>query len=237
MADFSTEHNSRSERDEETRQGRWLLAIDTSTDQAGIALYDGSALAEMSWPGGRRQTTGVLPAVDSMMGRVGIGLADVGAVAVASGPGSFTGLRVGLSIAKGLAIVENRAVIGVPTLDIAASPYREAGVPCIVLVPAGRGRVVWAHYPTHGAATEPRNTTFDDLVVEIQRHPDVIVCGELNPDQQAAVRSVHQHLSSVMVTRRPGVLAEIGYRRWQLGDVDDPALLEPQYLHGQPNPR
>ena len=128
-------------------------------------------------------------------------------------------------------------MIGVPTLDVAAAPYREAGVACIALVPAGRGRVVWSHYPAHGMASAPRNTTFDDFVEEIQRHPTAIVCGELSPDQRDIARSVHDHLSSLMATRRPGVLAELAYRRWKLGDTDDPVMLEPLYLHGQPNPR
>jgi tRNA threonylcarbamoyladenosine biosynthesis protein TsaB len=214
-----------------------LLAIDTSTEQAGIALFDGEQLAEMSWPGGRQQTTTVLPAIETLLARLGIDMSSVGAIAVATGPGSFTGLRVGLSLAKGYAIAGNCNVIGVPTLDVAAEPWREAGVGCIVLVPAGRGRVVWSVYPVSGPATEPRNDAFEVFLEGIGEYPDLIVAGELTNDHRSRLAERHARISSTMATRRPGALATIGYRRWQAGEIDDPTTLVPVYLHGQPNPR
>jgi len=215
----------------------WLLAIDTATDQAGLALFDGEQVAEMSWPGGRRQTTSVLPALERMLTPLGMAVDDIGAVAVAAGPGSFTGLRVGLSLAKGLAITGERALVGVNTLDIAAGPYTEAGVPCLALVPAGRGRVVWSHYGNHGAPSAPINTSFDEFLAILRHHAKTIVVGELTTDQQARVAEAHDRATSMMAHRRPGVLARIGFDRWRLGQVDDPATLEPLYLHGRPDPR
>ncbi len=216
--------------------GPWLLSIDTATDQAGVALFDGDQLGETSWPGGRRQTTSVLPVLEDLLVRVGVTIAQVGAVAVAAGPGSFTGLRVGLSLAKGLAITGDCALIGVNTLDIAATPFVEAGVSCLALVPAGRGRVVWSHYGADGAATTAVNASFDEFVTGLAAHPEAIVVGELTPDQLAAVTAVHDRVAS-MPFRRPGALARIGFDRWRLGAVDDPITLEPLYLHGRPNPR
>lgn len=215
----------------------WLVAIDTATDQAGLALFDGEQVAEMSWPGGRRQTTTVLPALEGMLAQLGVAVGDIGVVAVAAGPGSFTGLRVGLSLAKGLAITGDRILVGVNTLDIAAAPYIEAGVPCLALVPAGRGRVVWSHYRNHGAPTAPINTSFDEFLVILRNHPTAIVVGELTTDQQARVAEVHDRVTSTMAHRRPVILARIGFDRWQSGQEDDPATLEPLYLHGRPNPR
>ncbi len=133
MATAATDHHNAPVEADAGEHRRWLLAIDTSTDQAGIALFDGEQMAECSWPGGRQQTTSVLPAIESLLAQVGVDLGDVGAVAVATGPGSFTGLRVGLSLAKGFAIAGDRRVIGIPTLDIAAAPYRcsPPGVRCL----------------------------------------------------------------------------------------------------------
>ncbi|MDQ3656667.1 MAG: tRNA (adenosine(37)-N6)-threonylcarbamoyltransferase complex dimerization subunit type 1 TsaB [Chloroflexota bacterium] len=220
------------------RSGRsWLLALDTATDQAGLALFDGEQVAEMSWPGGRRQTTSVLPALEGMLAQLDVAVDDIGAVAVAAGPGSFTGLRVGLSLAKGLAITGDRALVGVNTLDIAAAPYTEAGVPCVALVPAGRGRIVWSHYGNHGAPTAPINSTFEEFLVVLRNHAAAIVVGELTTDQQARVAEVHGRVTSMMAHRRLGVLARIGFDQWRSGQVDDPATLEPLYLHGRPNPR
>ena len=217
---------------------RWLLAIDTSTEQAGIALYDGTHILEYSWPGGRQQTVSVLPAIERLLDDARITLAEIGAVAVATGPGSFTGLRVGLSMAKGLAIDGERAVIGVPTLDVTAAPHRMFGIPVVALVPAGRGRVVWAAYPTHGGASPVTNSSFDEFVATLEAHRYSAVVGELSPQQRARIDSIGVRVASpALSVRRPAVLAEIAYLRWQLGDVDEPTTLEPLYVHGQPNPR
>lgn len=215
----------------------WLLAIDTATDQAGLALYDGEHVAEMSWPGGRRQTTTVLPALDDLLSQVGVAMDDIGAVAVAAGPGSFTGLRVGLSLAKGLAITGDRNVLGVSTLDVAAATYVETGDSCVALVPAGRGRVVWSIYRPGVAPSLPVNTSFAEFLTVLRNHQSAVVTGELTDEQRVQAAAAHPRVTTLMAQRRPGVLARIGFDRWHLGDVDDPAALEPLYLHGLPNPR
>jgi tRNA threonylcarbamoyladenosine biosynthesis protein TsaB len=213
-----------------------LAAIDTATDQAGLALFNGEQLIERAWPGGRQQTTTVLPALDALLAEHQLDVGHIGAIAVTSGPGSFTGLRVGLSLAKGLAITGGRALIGISTLDLLAAPWREAGVECMVLVPAGRGRVVWARYAGDITAPAPVNASFDDFLCQLRRHPNAIVVGELAAGQLARVRSGHRRIASIQY-RRPGQLASLGYDRWRAGHVDDPTTLEPLYLHGLPNPR
>jgi len=215
-----------------------MLAIDTATEQAGVALFDGAQVVEMSWPGGRRHTTTVLPAIEFLLAIADVGMDRVGCVAVMTGPGSFTGLRVGVSVAKGLVIPGDCVLVGIPTLDVSASPYRATGMGCIVLAPAGRSRVVWSSYSAGGDPTPPVNTTFDKFLEVLPRHPDHVVVGELTLAQREAVLRIHTNLSSpAMSTRRPSVLAELGYRRWIEGKVDEPTALEPLYLHGQPNPR
>lgn len=236
MARPAADHERPTGSSDSTPPRTWLLALDTATDQAGVALFDGERLVELSWPGGRQQTTSVLPNLELLLDRNGLKIDDIGAVAVAAGPGSFTGLRVGLSLAKGFAIAGERAVIGVNTLEVAAAPYTEAGVDCLALVPAGRGRVVWSHYGIL-SATPPVNTSFPEFLVVLRNHQSAIVTGELSREQWEQAAAVHPLAASFMSHRRPGVLARIGYRRWRSGDVDDPATLEPLYLHGLPNPR
>ena len=85
-----------------------LLAIDTSTKQAGIALYDGARglIAEYNWHSANRHTEELMPAVAQMLAQASVKPSGLRAVAVALGPGSFTGLRVGLAAAKGLALAQ-----------------------------------------------------------------------------------------------------------------------------------
>ena len=98
-----------------------LLALDTSTRFAGIALYtdapDRGLVAETNWHAGMQHTVSLMPHVSQMLDAQDIRVTDLTAIAVALGPGSFTGLRVGLAAAKGLALATGAPLIGIPTLD------------------------------------------------------------------------------------------------------------------------
>ena len=210
-----------------------LLALDTSTDQAAIGLTDGASTAELSWPAGRSQTTSLLSAIDWFLNTNHLTADALGAVAVAIGPGTFTGLRVGLSMAKGLVLAKDISLVGVPTLELSAFPYRVQGVSVLSIVPAGRGRVVWAVSENGGALGAPVNSTVGELIDFLRDHPDLLVAGEMLPEHRAAIGAVHDRMeSAALAPRRPSVLAHLAWQRWQAGDVDDPTLLEPIYVHG-----
>lgn len=220
----------------------WLLAIDTSTEQAGIALTDGARTGEVSWPAGRTQTESVLAEIDHLRGLLGIATPDIRAIAVATGPGTFTGLRVGISIAKGLALAGSLPIIGVPTLAAAAAPYAHFPAAVIVVLAAGRGRVVWARYEgwesADSGAPEPRNTTFSQLVAALADQPDALVAGELTAEQRTQLRGTgHDQVEAPpLQNRRPGAVAAIAWDRWRRDDTDDLMTLEPVYLHGVAGP-
>ncbi len=124
-----------------TSDGGLLLAIDTSTSLAVVALgdRDGRLLAEDGWLAGFRHGEELLERVDRLLGSRSSSAADIAAIAVGTGPGAFTGLRVGLSTAKGLALALGRPVVGVPSGRVLLEAAREAGVPgrIALLLPAG----------------------------------------------------------------------------------------------------
>lgn len=214
--------------------GGWLLALDTATDQAGIALYDGTRIAELSWPAGRRQTTALLPAIEWLLVSCGVALNDVVVLGVAIGPGTFTGLRVGLSIAKGLAALSDRSLVGVSSIAVAAEPYGRSEDPLLVVLPAGRGRVVWAVRETGAEIGDPFNSSLDELVTIVNRHPEYLLAGELLPEQRERLTAAHSRIVPATAGfRRPSSLANLAWQRWRRGDVDDPVALEPVYLHGR----
>lgn len=215
-------------------QGRWLLAIDTATEQAGISLFDGVSIAELSWSAGRQQTVTLLPSIEWLLASCGVPLDDVAAIGVAIGPGTFTGLRVGLSVAKGLAALSDRVIIGISTLAVASEPYGVAGTPVLVTLPAGRGRVVWAVKEVGEDIGAPANSSLDELATVLSEHPEYLLAGELLPDQRERLGAVHPRMVPVTAgTRRPSSLANLAWERWRRGDVDDPVAIEPVYLHGQ----
>lgn len=206
----------------------WILGIDTSTEQAGLALGDGSRLYERSWAAGRTQTTSILPVIDALLQQAGIATTDLQAIAIATGPGTFTGLRVGMSIAKGLVLARDLPLIGVPTLDVVAAGAPDAS-DLVALLPAGRGRVVWQRHGDSGNR-ELRNTTLPELVEYLAAIPEVLVIGELPPEHQATVERGHSRTR--WENRRPGVLLDLARERWVGGMEDDPVTLEPNYVHG-----
>jgi tRNA threonylcarbamoyladenosine biosynthesis protein TsaB len=215
--------------DRHSPQQGWILAIDTSTEQAGIALSNGRQVAERSWAAGRTQTTAVLPAIEHLLEQAGITLGDLAAIAIATGPGTFTGLRVGISIAKGLVLAQDIPLIGVPTLDVAAKNASEGEQRVVAVLPAGRGRVVWQLYG-EGLNPEPQNTTIPELVQALAQWPEALVIGELADEHRSMVAQAHGRVR--WEHRSPAVLADLARRRLDTGEVDDPVLLEPRYLHG-----
>lgn len=209
-----------------------MLALDTSTEMAGIGLAGDGRIAEIVWPAGRTQTTSVLPEIDALLARTGRSIDDLGAVAVAIGPGTFTGLRVGLSIAKGLVLARDVALIGVPTLAVTAAPFLQAGVPVLAVLPAGRGRVVCAAASPPTSLDAPHNLAFEAFV-DRAAASGLLVVGELSEEQRTLLSARDVALASAAASiRRPSVLASLALVRWAAGDVDDPATLEPLYVHG-----
>lgn len=218
-----------------------LLALDTATDLASIALYDGwRVVAEHSWPSARRHTVELTPHVDALLAQSGVRPADLNAVAVATGPGSFTGLRVALSLAKGLTLAIDAALIGVPTLDVVAYPHQGQPLAVCAVVQAGRGRLCWGvyqHSETGWRAVDGFHVNAVDAVAaRLAELGEPILCsGEILPEnaQRLCVLLGDRCVlaTPALRLRRAGVLAEIAWARWQAGDIDDAATLAPIYLH------
>lgn len=214
-----------------------LLAVDTSTTWIGLALYDGvRVLGEMTWQSKNHHTVELTPGVQELFDRCGVRNDDLQALAVATGPGSFTSLRIGLALVKGIALALRIPVIGVPTLDILAAAQPALNVQLAALLQAGRGRLALGWYDLHDGAWkargEPQVTTAEELVLKLNK--PTLVVGELN----AAERQVlaRRRKNSIVVSpaqslRRPSFLAEIAWERWRMGQVDDVISLSPIYLH------
>ncbi len=220
---------------------RWLLTIDSSTELAGVALFDGERSAELCWHAGLEQTTTLLAQVDQLLTLNGASLGDVPAVAVATGPGMFNGLRVGIGVAKGFVLGLGVALLGVSTLDVTAHPYAPFGRPVLAVVAAGRGRLVWAEYGGNGGwrqSVPPRNGTVAELAAHAMELTEgVIVAGELTPEQETALRDVAHAIvpPRTLRTRRPAALADLAWHRFRAGEADDPITLEPLYVHAAAN--
>ncbi len=214
-----------------------LLAIDTSTAQIGLALYDGATVpGELFWQSRAHHTEQLAPALAGLLERVGVTMDSVKALGVAIGPGSFTSLRVGLAFVKGLALARHLPLVGVPTLEIVAASVPLSNRKLAAVLQAGRGRIAVGWYkPTENGwqAEGPALTTTAEELEKKIRKP-VVICGELTAEdrQRLARKFKNVRLASpAQCVRRPGILAEIAWDRWQAGKVDSAAALAPIYLH------
>ena len=211
-----------------------ILAIDTATQYAGIALYNRDGLyAEEAWFAGRNHTIELMPRIVRMLKTAGLTVPDLTALAVSLGPGSFTGLRIGLAVAKGMALPHKLAVVGIPTLETVAYPYKNNPTPVWAIAQAGRGRILTACYGRTKRQwqllAEPDLTTVDALAKKIQ--PPALCVGELDQDSAKLLqqKSKAQVASPAARLRRAGYLAEIAAARLKANDQDDPDALVPIY--------
>ena len=118
-----------------------IFAADTSTLSVGLAIFDGTqVIGEMNWQTKNNHTIELAPAIEYLFSRCGIQKKELKACAVALGPGSFTSLRIGLSLVKGLALSLRIPVIGIPTLDFLAQAQPAKNIPLLAILQAGRSR-------------------------------------------------------------------------------------------------
>jgi tRNA threonylcarbamoyladenosine biosynthesis protein TsaB len=214
-----------------------LLAIDTSTAQIGLALYDGVTVpGELVWQSRAHHTEQLAPALAGLLERVGVTMDSIKALGVALGPGSFTSLRVGMAFVKGLTLARHLPLIGIPTLDIVAAPVPLLDRKLAAVLQAGRGRLAVGWYKPTGSGWQAYGPATPMTAGELEKkiRKPVIVCGELTAeDRQCLARKFKNVMlaSPAQCVRRPGVLAEIAWNRWQAGKTDAAASLAPIYLH------
>ena len=214
-----------------------LLAIDTATHIAGIALMDERGpRGAQQWHTERNHTVELMPIVVRLLAEAAVQAGDLAAIAVAIGPGSYTGLRIGLSVAKGYCFAAGAKLVAVPTLDISAHAY--AGRPgdlCAVLQ-AGRGRLAARFYHPTRDTWQPGGESFFGRAAELAdacAGRTVFFCGEVDGDTEAVLRDRLGERATfapeVERARDPRVLAQLGWGRWKVGQIEDVERLAPDY--------
>ena len=213
-----------------------LLAVDTSNEWMGLAVYDGEqVVGERAWKSGQHHTVELAPAIQELMASCNLTMKDISAVGVAIGPGSFTSLRVGLALAKGIVFARNIPLIGIQTLDILARAQPESNLPLAVAIQAGRGRYALGWYKNiEGVwqADGPARVVPAQAIKDEVANPS-LVCGEFTGEvrQKIELNQNAQLTSPEDSQRKPAMLAKLAWARFQNGDVDDAASLAPIYLH------
>jgi tRNA threonylcarbamoyladenosine biosynthesis protein TsaB len=220
-----------------------LLALDTATRVMGLALHSGQdILCEQSWRIGNRHTIELAPAVDRMLKTSEVTPDQLTGIGVCNGPGSYTGVRIGVALAKGMAASRSLPLVGMSSLDLMAAgqPYYQSGAGLIAVVQAGRGRIIVKSYRWRKgewySRSEPRLMDWDELLQTVDG--TAYITGEINQSGLEAITQAQQNGVPVTAAppaqriRRAGYLAEYALGQLQTGEMAAfaPSRLLPVYV-------
>jgi tRNA threonylcarbamoyl adenosine modification protein YeaZ len=201
-----------------------ILLIDTATTRAVIALgaADGSLVERRTWQAGYRHGEELLARIEGLLVDRGVTTAELGAIAVGTGPGAFTGLRVGIATAKGLAHALGVPIVGIASgialLDAALAAVPDAGR-LVLLQPAGPNDRVLTRRGEPAAilpgGTDPDLRAGEHLVA-------VDLAGRADDDAVALGEAAVEGLAAAMLSTAAERLAA--------DDADDLATLVPEYV-------
>ena len=225
----------------EASEAKPVLGLDTGSSTAFLGLVaNGRVIGHLACP--VTSHGAALPhAVDELLSASKLALGDLGGIAVGIGPGSFTGLRIGLSYAKGIAMASGCAVVGVPSLDtIALAALGEAnlseGTQICCVVDARKGELYAALYRVVSDGLEKVSeellVALEDLASRVAG--DVLFAGDMRAKDAAALFSPRGHVVAVLDTSqffvRGSCVAAIGAAMMSRGEIAEPATLEPMYI-------
>ena len=216
-----------------------VLGVDTSSPCASLGIIDdGDVLAETTICLPDTHSARLIPSIEALLKDARVDLAQLDGMAVSIGPGSFTGLRVGLSTIKGLALATRTPVVGVPTLDALAQNLCFARQIICAMIDARKGEMFVALYRGVGNQGITRLTPY--LAVSPERLPEVI------PQEETIFVGNGTGIWQNIIRERLGgralfspgylsvvrgaVVAELGRRRMLAGEADELASLVPIYV-------
>jgi tRNA threonylcarbamoyladenosine biosynthesis protein TsaB len=230
---------------EQAAATRPVLGLDTSTSIASLALIAGGRVAGSLQRPATSHGAALPGALDELLRAANVSIRDVGAIAVGTGPGSFTGLRIGLSYAKGIAMASGCALVGVPGFDAMALSALERdntlddtnlGRLVCVVVDARKGEVYAALYRVVADGLEKLS---EELVIALEHlasriAEDVMFVGDDRAKDAAALVESRGHRVAVFDTGtldlRGVCVAALGGARFARGETDRAASLEPLYI-------
>jgi tRNA threonylcarbamoyladenosine biosynthesis protein TsaB len=217
-----------------------ILALETSSGCGSVSLTRGTPdqgrlISEITCRPERAHCRALLSTIQWMLEQTGVSWQDLSAVAVSLGPGSFTGLRIGLAAAKGMAMATGLPLLGVVSLDALALQCQLGGEPLLVVADARRGEV-YAGWYVRGVTGLPERRgqivvcSPDRLVEGSQGRchiagPGIVAFGPSLLDYPKATK----HLPALIEARASsvGFLAAV---KLALGDFLDPATAAPLYI-------
>jgi tRNA threonylcarbamoyladenosine biosynthesis protein TsaB len=214
-----------------------ILALDTATKSCSVALTDnGSLSAELTINKDQTHSKHLMELIHSVFGIAGFGLSDVDGFAVTIGPGSFTGLRIGISTIKGLAHALSKPVVGISSLKALAWQCADQSHLICPFLDARKGEVYWATYrfdATRLTQKTAARATAPEAAVENIREPCVFIGNgvQLYRKQiETALGSFAYFVPKAHQILRASSIAFLSMERFKAKDTDEILSLIPEYI-------
>jgi tRNA threonylcarbamoyladenosine biosynthesis protein TsaB len=214
-----------------------LLAVDTATESCGVAIIvDGRVRTALRLNHGQTHSRFLMQAVDSALMLSRMTLSDIDVFAATRGPGSFTGLRIGISTVKGLASGTGKPVVGVSSLEALAHQAEGCASRVCAMLDARRSEVYWCLYEQHHDHLSPIT---DEQVGPVNSLLDQVEGPCVAIGNAALLHADHllekagpaiQLAPAVCHEIQPDTVAQLAWYRFQKGWADDPDGFVPVYL-------
>lgn len=214
-----------------------ILAVDTAAKSLSVAVVDSdSLLAEVTLITGQTHSKHLLDSINKVIGLSGLDVSELNGFAVTVGPGTFTGLRIGISSVKGLALASGKPVVGISSLDVLA--MQSSGSPYLIctMIDARRGEVYFCTYRfINGVITRETNEKVlspSEAVGDI-REPCLFVGNGAFLYAKTIINGVGKiaHFAApCQNTVYASTVACLGMERLKKNDTDDLSSLKPHYI-------
>jgi tRNA threonylcarbamoyladenosine biosynthesis protein TsaB len=214
-----------------------ILAIDTSTEACSVALFYRNEITHDFIVSARDHTKKILPMIDTILNQSGCTLSQIDAIAFAQGPGSFTGVRIGIGVAQGLALGIDKPMIGVSTLmTLAQGAYRTKNTTKVISsIDARMGEVYLGQY-------HYQNQEWQAIIPECVTKPESVVMKIQNSDNDyySAGTGWQTYPNMLTVIKQSDVLLPeaqdlvvIAHQKWLNNEVVSVEDVEPTYLRNE----
>lgn len=216
-----------------------ILYIETATDVCSVALSKGSEIIGLKEEaGGNNHAKHLLPFVDEVLKQAGVSMTEINGVAVSIGPGSYTGLRIGVSTAKGIAYTADIPVMAVSTLESIAqgakmlwSGTSTETMQIIPMIDARRMEVFTTRYDFDMRSLEEISSKIVDenTFAELLSKEKVLFCGNGMPKCKEILSAfLNAKFMDAPISAKNMLPAAL--RKWQKQEFEDVAYFEPFYL-------
>jgi tRNA threonylcarbamoyladenosine biosynthesis protein TsaB len=210
-----------------------LLAIDTATERCSVALLVDDQIIERAIETARGHADLVLPMVDEVLAEAGLSLRQLDGLAYGRGPGAFTGVRIAVGVAQGLAYGAQLATVGISDLAAVAQQFSAVGARILVCMDARMNEVYWCRFTaTSGALVQPQTPERVDRPDAVDRSNATVFAGTgfgAYP-QLAAGHTTVVHAAALPHARE---IARLAAAELQAGRGEPPERAQPVYLRDQ----